>query len=60
MSDADMIAWAEGLFVGSLSSDEIAAFDREVEAGRARRSYEGAGGLLGLAKVKILSSKEKS
>lgn len=44
----------DGMFVGLLDDDEIAEFDRAVKAGKARRSYEGAGGFMGLAKVRLI------
>lgn len=47
------IAWADGIFVGMLNADEIALFDEAVEQGIAHRSYEGAGGFMGLAKVRF-------
>ncbi len=33
-------------------ADEIKALDRLIESGLARRSYEGAGGFMGLARVR--------
>lgn len=44
----------EGLFVGLLRDEELEEFDRAVREGRARLSYEGAGGFLGLAKVRLI------
>ena len=44
------------LFVGQLDADELAAFKRAVKEGKARYDYSGPGGLLGLAKVKLLSA----
>ena len=43
----------DGRFVGSLSDEELLAFERAVEAGYASRSYRGFPALLGLARVKI-------
>lgn len=43
----------EGMFVGLLDDAEIKALDQAVSLGLARRSYEGGGGLLGLAKVRL-------
>jgi len=43
----------DGLFVGMLTEDEVEAFSRAVKEGKARRSYEGGGGLMGLAKVRL-------
>lgn len=44
---------AEGLFVGQLDADELRLFDAACEEGIAHRSYEGAAGFLGLAKVRF-------
>lgn len=44
----------EGMFVGSLTDDEMAAFQQAVADGRAYRSYEGVAGLLELAKVRLV------
>ena len=44
----------DGMFVGLLDNNEIAEFERAVEDGKARRSYEGAGGFMGLAKVRLI------
>lgn len=46
-----------GMFVGVLTDEELEALDVAIEAGAARRSYEGPAGFLGLAKVRI---KERS
>lgn len=50
MSELD---WIEGLFVGQLSDEEMLTFERAVEEGLARRSYEGPAGFMGLAKVRL-------
>lgn len=55
VSDYELVRPLEGLFTGQLSDDEIAAFGRLVEAGRAHREYN----LLGLAKVRVHSSDEE-
>jgi hypothetical protein len=44
----------DGLYVGQLTPEELRWFEAEIKAGRAMRSYEGASGFLGLAKVKFL------
>lgn len=44
----------DGMLVGMLDDEEIAEFDRAVKDGKARRSYEGAGGFMGLAKVRLI------
>ena len=48
----------DGLFVGQLSPNELEAFYLAVFQRRARRSYEGTSGLLGLAKVRIFKDTE--
>ena len=45
-----------GLYVGQLSDDELLEFERMVADGRAVRSYSGAAGLMGLAKVKVIDA----
>jgi hypothetical protein len=50
MSDLDQI---EGMFVGQLDERELRTFERAVEDGEARRSYEGGAGFMGLAKVRL-------
>lgn len=54
MSDADTLEHMEGLFVGLLDDDEAQVLEDAIERGRAMRSYEGAGGLMGMAKVRLL------
>lgn len=48
------LEYLDGIFVGMLDADEIALLDKAVEEGVAWRSYEGVGGLLGLAKVRLV------
>ena len=43
----------DGLFVGQLDGTELETLDRAVASGIAKRSYEGAGGFMGLAKVRV-------
>lgn len=55
----------DGIFVGLLKDDELEEFNRQCREQKARRSYEGGGGFLGLAKVRfirpaILSTPSKS
>lgn len=50
------LSWANGLFVGSLSECEIRDFDALCQQGAAYRSYEGAGGFMGLAKVRFVGA----
>ena len=52
MSDLPL-AWLDGLYVGQLSEGELRMFDQAVKDGWAVRSYNGPGGWLGLAKVRI-------
>jgi hypothetical protein len=50
MTDLDQI---EGLFEGQLDECEMRLFERAVQDGEARRSYEGGAGFMGLAKVRL-------
>jgi len=47
----------DGLYVGLLDSDELAVFEQAIKDGKACRSYEGPGGMLGLSKVKLLQTR---
>ena len=49
----------DGLHVGLLSPEELAWFEAECAAGRARRSYEGAAGFMGVAKVRIVRNTDE-
>lgn len=49
-----MSADIDGLYVGMLDADELRWFEEQIAVGNARRDYDHPGGLLGLAKVKIL------
>jgi len=51
----ETVARWDGLFVGMLREEEVAEFERAIDEGIAYRSYEGAGGFLGLAKVRLRS-----
>lgn len=44
-----------GLHVGALDRQELQAFNQAVAAGLAKRDYSGPSGILGLAKVLILT-----
>jgi hypothetical protein len=44
----------DGMFIGFLSDEEIDIFNAAYDAGKARRSYEGVGGFLGLAMVRLI------
>lgn len=50
----DELSAIDGLYVGMLTVDEIEMLNHAVAEGRAIRSYEGPGGLLGMAKVRVL------
>lgn len=43
----------EGMFVGSLTPEELEIFEKAVKGGMAYRSYEGGAGFMGLAKVRV-------
>ena len=58
-SDRDVVRRTEGLFVGLLTDDEAEAFNRCVQGQFAFRSYEGAGGFLGLAKVRLCEGESR-
>lgn len=51
MTDLEQI---EGLFVGQLDERELRTFERAIDDGEARRSYEGGAGFMGLAKVRLI------
>jgi hypothetical protein len=59
VSQGDLV-WLDGLFVGSLDAYERDLVDRAIAEGAARLSYEGVGGLLGLAKVRRIPPAESS
>lgn len=48
----------DGMYVGMLTPEELAAFNEACRAGTAQRSYEGVAGFLGAPKVRI--AREKS
>lgn len=56
----DEIEWMEGEYVGALSEGELRIFQKAVNEGKARRSYEGAGGFMGLAKVRLTKHNAES
>lgn len=56
MSKWDTLYRIDGLFVGLLDKEELAIFDDACRHYEARRSYEGGGGLMGLAKVRLIRS----
>ena len=58
-ADLDYVRPVVGLHVGLLIEQEMAAFNRLVELGLAYRSYEGASGFLGLAKVRLTQEPTK-
>jgi hypothetical protein len=51
----DLVLPLEGLYAGQLTEEERAAFNFLIAHGLARRTWEGVGGLLGLAKVRVLA-----
>lgn len=58
MGDREMLAGCNGLYVGLLSDDELAAFDRLCATGEARRHFPGVGGLMGMAKVQFPAARD--
>lgn len=52
--DLDDLDRMEGMFVGQLNEHELRVFNNAVAKGWAERSYEGGGGLMGLAKVRLV------
>lgn len=56
MSEEDFsdLTSLNGLYVGQLNSNEFALFEEAINKGWAQRNYDGVGGFMGLAKVKIL------
>ncbi len=50
MTDLERI---NGLFVGQLNERELRLFERAIQDGEARRSYEGGAGFMGLAMVRL-------
>lgn len=50
----DMVRPFEGWFTGQLDEAERQIFDDACKEGLARRSYEGAAGFMGLARVRIV------
>ena len=45
-----------GLFVGQLSEDELRIFNAACRSGHAYRSFTGASGFMGLAKVELVDT----
>ena len=54
MSRWDILYRINGLYVGQLDEFELAAFEQACRNHDATRSFDGPGGLFGLAKVKLL------
>lgn len=48
--------WLDGLYLGSLDAYERERVDQAVAQGIARLTYEGVGGFLGLARVRLNES----
>ena len=53
-ADRELIREVDGLYVGSLTDEEMESFNRCIADGFAQRTYEGPAGLMGLAKIKVL------
>jgi len=53
-TDQEKLERLAGLFVGQLTDEELALFNRAVSLGCAQRSYEGGAGFMGLAKVRLV------
>lgn len=51
--DLETLNRGHNLYVGQLTPEEIASFQRCIDAGLTYRDYNHAGGLLGLAKVGV-------
>lgn len=49
----------DGMYIGDLNIEERRRFDAAVAIGRARWSYEGAGGFLGLGKVRAFAARKE-
>lgn len=60
MSKWDTLHRIDGLFVGMLDKEELEIFDEACRTYEARRSYEGAGAILGLAKVRLTRSPQET
>lgn len=54
----EVLNGCDGLFVGLLSEAEVEALNYLSAKGLAQRSYESAGGFMGLAKVRILRERQ--
>jgi len=53
-ANRDLIRSFNGYHVGTLSDEEIESFNRFILDGFAKRVYEGTGGFMGLAKVRVV------
>lgn len=53
MGKWDTLGRIDGLFVGLLDKEELEIFDAACRSQDAYRSYEGGGGFMGLAKVRL-------
>lgn len=60
MSKWDTLHHIDGLFVGMLDKEELEIFDEACRRNQARRSYEGAAAIMGLAKVRLIRSPQES
>ena len=57
-ADKELINNLNGLYVGMLDNGEIESFNKCVKEGYAVRDYNHQGGILGLAKVKVINKGE--
>jgi hypothetical protein len=60
MSKWDTLHRIDGLFVGMLDNEELEIFDDACRKHEARRSYEGAAAIMGLAKVRLIRPPQES
>lgn len=60
MSKWDTLHRIDGLFVGMLDQEELEIFDEACRRHEARRSYEGAAAIMGLAKVRLTRSPQET
>ncbi|UFS77183.1 hypothetical protein LPB73_07345 [Tardiphaga sp. 37S4] len=54
MSKWDTLHRIDGLYVGMLDADELELFDSACKRNEASRCYDHAGGIMGLAKVRLV------
>jgi len=54
--DYEAIRWADGLYLGGLTDQELQGFYRLRAKGLASSNYQGTAGLLGVGKIELLPS----